>query len=142
MKAFLSYLCLLFVACFVACASEGSGKFDSKVEGVQEAVGKRAIDAVLRYIRAEGGDPLEWECSVDHRDNESYVWAWHILFPENKGSGRFTPGGYTIYVVSQDGRVMEELPSGRPKLSLKQFLFDPQAEQTSQIKALPAVSSQ
>jgi len=69
-----------------------------------------AIAIVLADIQQRGGDPQREECSARKVDGEWRVMAWHIWYPNNLGSSRFVPGGFTIFVVSIDGKIIRTLP--------------------------------
>jgi hypothetical protein len=69
-----------------------------------------AVSVVLAEIQRRGGDPRREECSAKQLDEVWYVTAWHIRYPNNVGSSRFVPGGFTSYVVSTDGKILRTLP--------------------------------
>jgi Clp amino terminal domain, pathogenicity island component len=69
-----------------------------------------AIAVVLADVQRRGGDPHREECSAKRSDGRWYVTAWHIWNPDNTGSSRFVPGGFTMYIVSDDGKILEALP--------------------------------
>jgi len=69
-----------------------------------------AIAVVLADIQRRGGDPKREECSAKKMDGDWWVTAWRILYPNNVGSSRFVPGGFTTYVVSTNGSVLRTLP--------------------------------
>jgi hypothetical protein len=69
-----------------------------------------AIAVVLADVQRRGGDPHREECSAARRDGRWYVTAWHIWYPDNTGSSRFVPGGFTTYIVSDDGKILEAQP--------------------------------
>jgi len=66
---------------------------------------------VLADIQKHGGNPHDEECSARLTDEGWYVTAWHIMYPNNVGSSRFVPGGFTDYVVSRDGRILKTCPA-------------------------------
>ncbi len=69
-----------------------------------------AIAVVLAEIKRNGGDPVREECSAREVDGLWRVTAWHIRYPNNEGSSRFVPGGFTTYVISGDGKILQTLP--------------------------------
>ena len=69
-----------------------------------------AIAIVVADIEQRGGNARREECSAQMMDGDWWVTAWHILYPNNVGSSRFVPGGFTTYVVSTDGRILRTLP--------------------------------
>ena len=69
-----------------------------------------AIAVVLADIQRRGGDPKRDECSAKKMDADWWVTAWHIWYPNNVGSSRFVPGGFTTYVVSTNGSILRTLP--------------------------------
>ena len=69
-----------------------------------------AVAVVLADIQHRGADPRREECSAKKVDERWYVTAWHIWYPNNKGSSRFVPCGFTTYIVSTDGWILETIP--------------------------------
>lgn len=69
-----------------------------------------AIAVVTAEIQRQGGDPKMVECSASKSEDGWRVTAWRICYPNNVGSSRFVPGGYTIYVVNIDGKIMDTRP--------------------------------
>jgi hypothetical protein len=71
---------------------------------------EEAIAVVLADVQRKGGDPHREECSAARIDGRWYVTAWYILYPDNTGSSRFVPGGFTTYILSNDGKILKVLP--------------------------------
>lgn len=71
---------------------------------------EQAIAVVQRRVRASGGDPEQLEITARRQRSQWLVTAWRVVYPNNTGASRFTPGGYTTYVVGADGRVIDTLP--------------------------------
>jgi len=69
-----------------------------------------AIAVVLADIQRRGCDPHREKCSATKTAGGWYVTAWHIFQPTNTGSSRFAPGGFTDYVITKDGRILEAIP--------------------------------
>lgn len=69
-----------------------------------------AIAVVLAEIQRSGDDSERVECSASLIENRWLVNALFIYYPENKGDQRFVPGGFTTYIVSKDGVILETLP--------------------------------
>ena len=69
-----------------------------------------AIAVVLADVQRQGGDRERKECSAKHIDGNWWVTAWHISYPNNVGSSRFVPGGFTTYVVSTNGTILRTVP--------------------------------
>ena len=69
-----------------------------------------AISIVRADIQRHGGNPHDEECSARLTDEGWYVTAWHIMYPDNVGSSRFVPGGFTDYLVSREGGILKTLP--------------------------------
>lgn len=80
------------------------------VAGKQVFIQADAIAVVLADIQRRGGDPKREECSAVKDKRGWSVTAWHIWYPQNTGSSRFVPGGFTTYVVSDDGKIVEVQP--------------------------------
>ena len=109
MRAML-YISVLFGLLLAACAPRPSAQPPAPVVGKPVTTEADAIAVVLADIQRHGADPRREECSAKKVDERWYVTAWHIWYPNNKGSSRFVPGGFTTYIVSTDGRVLETLP--------------------------------
>jgi hypothetical protein len=71
---------------------------------------QQAVALVKRHIRAHGGDPSREEISAQWNGTQWRVWSWRIVYPNNPGSSRFVPGGYTIYMVDTSGLIAAILP--------------------------------
>jgi len=69
-----------------------------------------AVAVVLAKIQSDGGDPAREECSARKTENGWHVIAWHIWYPEKSGSSRFVPGGFTTYLLGDDGKILEKIP--------------------------------
>ena len=69
-----------------------------------------AIAVVLADITRRGGDPKVEECTAAKTKDGWMVTAWHIMYPKNFGASRFVPGGFTTYIVSADGRIIQAVP--------------------------------
>lgn len=71
---------------------------------------KKAISVVLDSMKDKeaASEKSEWSASL--KDGVWAVWAFDIVHPEREGSGRFVPGGYTIYKVDRHGKILEKVP--------------------------------
>jgi hypothetical protein len=69
-----------------------------------------AIAVIRRATKRRGGDPNASEYHAKRTGRQWHVTAWHIWYPENTGSSRFVPGGFTSYTVSSDGRIVDTMP--------------------------------
>lgn len=106
----LLYISVLFSLLLVGCAHRHETKSLAPAVGEKVSTGADAIAVVLADIQRRGGDPKRVECSAKKVDGAWWVMAWHIWFPNNVGSSRFAPGGFTEYVVSTKGKILETLP--------------------------------
>jgi hypothetical protein len=111
-KALLRSLALLTLI-VTACARRedaqpSAGAASAAVRRV--STGAEAIAVVLADIQRRGGDPKREECSARKVDDDWQVTAWHIWYPDNKGSSRFVPGGFTTYIVATNGAILQTLP--------------------------------
>ena len=109
MKAMLQ-ISVLMALMLVACARQQHAHPLAPVVAKEVTTEADAIDVVLAAIQRRGADPRREECSAKMMDKGWYVTAWHIWYPKNKGSSRFVPGGFTTYVVSTNGSILETLP--------------------------------
>jgi hypothetical protein len=100
-------LTVLFIT---ACAPQQRAQPPAPVIGRQVDTEAEAVAVVLADVQCRGGDPRKEECSAKLMDGNWHVVAWHIWYPNNTGSSRFVPGGFTVYVVSTDGRIIKTLP--------------------------------
>jgi hypothetical protein len=71
---------------------------------------EQAIAAVHADIRNQGRDPARVECSAMELEDSWNVTAWRIIYPENAGSSRFVPGGFTTYIVGHNGDILKRVP--------------------------------
>jgi hypothetical protein len=76
----------------------------------QVSTGAEAIAIVLADIQRRGGDQKRQECSATKMDGDWWVTALHIWYPNEVGSSRFVPGGFTIYEVTTEGTMLRTLP--------------------------------
>jgi hypothetical protein len=102
------------------------------MNGRKFITGAEAIAIVRADIRHRGGDPDREEYSASESDhhaiqtemkelleqsridylaiantNEHWsVTARHIWYPNNQGSSRFVPGGFSDYYLSADGKIL------------------------------------
>jgi hypothetical protein len=104
------YISVLFLLVVAGCARERHTQPPPPAVSKQVTTEAGAIAIVLADIQQRGSDPRREECSAKKMDGEWWVTAWHIWYPDNVGSSRFVPGGYTIYVVSTDGKIVRTLP--------------------------------
>jgi len=109
MKAMLK-ISVLLAFLLAGCAGQRQAQPASPVVGKDATTQADAIAVVLADIQRRGGDPRREECSAKKMDGDWWVTAWHIWYPNNVGSSRFVPGGFTTYVVSTDGRIVRTLP--------------------------------
>lgn len=117
---------------FAACTHRQHLQPPASTYGRKLITGTEAIEIVRADIQHRGGNPNREEYSasvIDHRaiqaemkelldkshidyptiadTNEHWlVEAWHIWYPNNQGSSRFVPGGYTSYYLSVDGKIL------------------------------------
>jgi hypothetical protein len=108
-KALLRILVLL-AGLLAGCARQQVAQGPTGVVSRHITTEAEAIGVVVADIQRRGGDPRREECSAKQMDGKWYVTAWHIWYPDNKGSNRFVPGGFTSYVVGTDGRILETMP--------------------------------
>ena len=108
MKAIL-YIFIMLTLLLAACSRQEHKQPPAPVSK-QITTETDAITVVLADIQRHGGDPHREECSAKRTDEGWDVTAWHIFYPNNKGSSRFVPGGFTDYVVSRDGRILKTMP--------------------------------
>ena len=104
------YISVLFGLLVPACARQRQAQLPAPSLSKQVTTEADAIAVVLADIQRRGADPRREECSATKIDERWHVLAWHIWYPNNKGSSRFVPGGFTTYVVSTDGSILETLP--------------------------------
>lgn len=109
MKAMLQ-ISFVLALLFVACARQQSTQPPAATAVQQVSTEADAIAVVLADIQRRGGDPKREECSAKKMDGDWWVTAWHIWYPNNVGSSRFVPGGFTTYVVSTNGSILRTLP--------------------------------
>ena len=69
-----------------------------------------AIAVIRRATKSRGCDPNASEYHANRSGKDWFVTAWHIWYPNNTGSSRFVPGGYTAYTVSHDGKILATMP--------------------------------
>lgn len=100
---------VLLALFFTACGSHQSSPAPVPLVRKQIVTPADAIAVVLADIQRRGGDPRREECSATKTDEGWDVTAWHIFYPANSGSSRFVPGGFTDYVVGQDGRIVKTM---------------------------------
>jgi len=104
---YISVIVALFLS---ACARQQHTQLPASVAGKQITTEADAIAVVLADIQRRGGDSRREECSAKKMDGDWWVTAWHIWYPNNVGSSRFVPGGFTDYVVSTNGKIVRTLP--------------------------------
>jgi len=109
MRAILQ-VAVLFALLLGGCASPQHALAPSPVPAKQVTTEADAIGVVLADFQRRGGDPQREECSATRSDEGWHVTAWHMWYPHRKGSSRFVPGGFTIYVVSTDGGILSVMP--------------------------------
>src|SRR4051812_24869617 len=109
MKAVYQILVLL-TSLLSACARQQHPQPVLPLVSKQVTTEADAIAIVLADIQRHGGDPRREECSARKMDGDWSVTAWHIWYPHSVGSSRFVPGGFTIYVVDTDGKILKKLP--------------------------------
>ena len=109
MKA-MPHISVVLALLFVACARQQSTQPPAATVVQHVSTEADAIAVVLADIQRHGGDPRREECSAKRMDGDWWVTAWHIWYPNNVGSSRFVPGGFTTYVVSTNGSVLRTLP--------------------------------
>jgi hypothetical protein len=69
-----------------------------------------AIAVVRHATKRRGGDPTASEYHAHRSGKDWFVKAWHIRYPDETGSSRFVPGGFTTYTVGNDGRILATMP--------------------------------
>ena len=104
------HILLLLLLIFTACARRQYSQPPAPLVIKPVTADTEAIAIVLAYIQQRGGDPSREECSVKKMDGEWWVTAWHIWYPKEVGSSRFVPGGFTVYAVSTDGKIIRTMP--------------------------------
>jgi hypothetical protein len=132
MRAVLLLQILLML--LVGCAHRQYSKPAVAKAGEKVITGHEAVAIVQAYIQSHGGDLSKKEWSASKIDvqgieaemrkllgeeystiqsDESWkeecwlVTAWHIWYPNNQGSSRFVPGGFTSYFLSADGKILK-----------------------------------
>ena len=108
MRILLPALALLIVL-VTGCASTGT----PEEQALAHSYVRNSSDAIaaVRYdITSRHGNPDAAEYKAGRRGAMWFVTAWHIRHANAKGSARFEPGGYTSYLVSSQGRVIESVP--------------------------------
>jgi hypothetical protein len=69
-----------------------------------------AIAVVRADFARRGADPKQEEWSAIKDGERWLVNAWHIFYPANVGESRFVPGGFMMYIVSSDGKIVRTIP--------------------------------
>ena len=72
--------------------------------------GDQAVGLVSNELQRLGEDPVEYEYSAKLIDDQWNITAYRIFYPENKGSSRFVPGGFTMYIISTNGVILKTIP--------------------------------
>lgn len=94
-----------------ACAHRHHSPSPSPADGPGQVLTEAdAIAVVLAKIQGEGGDPAREECSAQKTENGWRVIDWHIWYPAQSGSSRFVPGGFTTYLLGDDGKILKKIP--------------------------------
>lgn len=93
-----------------ACARIQQAEPTSPAAGRPVTTEADAVAVVVADIQRRGGNPRREEISATKREEDWWVTAWHIWYPRNVGASRFVPGGFTTYVLRQDGTISKVVP--------------------------------
>lgn len=103
-----------FLLLIVGCGSNDRGQPKPQAAAISRSASIQtaddAISVVRRDIKRRGHDPNGAEFHASQTGTNWSVTAWHIWYPNNTGSSRFVPGGFTSYTVSNDGKINGTIP--------------------------------
>ena len=109
-KAVLISFLLLFVGCVSHDRVQPKPHAESIPSDARIQTADDAIAVVRRATKRRGYEPNASEYHANRSGKDWFVMAWHIMYPNNTGSSRFVPGGFTTYTVSNDGKILETMP--------------------------------